>query len=236
MFPLKQKIIGGYEFDRPTFYSAHHVGVDYRANFEPLYAPFNGTIIEVFEGVEGGLTIWFRPDHDNVVMRFLHLSKFMVTKGQKVVEGQQIAVTGNSGKLTRGAHLHLDISRPSVVIAWPGHFINPEEYDWKVTANVDQPVGAAVEAVTASVTHEVPITFWITIAAPLGKANFREEPNTGSRVAATYSNGEMIECIATVQGELVGITRKDGSHISSDKWYKSKLHGYYVSAAVCNHN
>ena len=38
---------------------------------------------------------------------FLHLSRIDVQKGQKVLAGQKIAVSGNTGKHTTGPHLHL---------------------------------------------------------------------------------------------------------------------------------
>lgn len=227
MFPLTERKVGGYTFGAPTFYSAHHLGVDYVANYIELYAPFNGVIQEAFWGTEGGKTIWFKPDGQDVIIRFLHLSDFKVTKGQRVNEGQVIAITGNTGTLTKGPHLHVDISRGGFVLAWPGHFIDPETFVWDTTAaysNVDQPVSAPAGNTTAV---ELPITFWVELQY---RANFREEPNTGSKIMFTYDKGTRVECNATAQGELVTV-----GGVSSDKWYKSSKHGYYVSATVATH-
>jgi murein DD-endopeptidase MepM/ murein hydrolase activator NlpD len=132
MFPLTTRSVSsnGYRFGDKTFYSAHHLGVDYEANNDALRAPSDGSILESFWGTEGGLTIWFRPVGTNLIMRFLHLSVSSVKKGQQVRAGELIGITGNTGKLSKGPHLHLDISIGKVVLAWPGNFIDPEGYDW----------------------------------------------------------------------------------------------------------
>lgn len=126
MFPLRVRQIGGYTFGAETFYSAHHLGTDYKANFVELYAPFNGES-STATGVQGGKTITFRPDGQDVVMRFMHLSEM---HSGHFNEGDQIGVTGNTGSATTGAHLHIDISKGSVNINDFSNFIDPESYDW----------------------------------------------------------------------------------------------------------
>lgn len=133
MFPLKQRKICGYTFGVKTYYSDFHLGVDYCANFDILYAPFDGTI-EHFQGTQGGLTIWFRPDGQDVLIRFLHLSQILVTGHVK--EGTQIAVTGDSGTTSPPgkppyAHLHLDISKHNLDLKNTGNFIDPEKFAWE---------------------------------------------------------------------------------------------------------
>lgn len=139
MFPLKQRAISGYRFGKATWYSKFHLGVDYAAKFDPLYAPFDGTITEVLYGKEGGKTIWFKPDHENVIIRFLHLDQFHVHRGQRVAQGDLIAVTGNTGKITTGPHLHVDISKGSVKLTDTRNFIDPEAFNWGVEAVTEQP-------------------------------------------------------------------------------------------------
>jgi murein DD-endopeptidase MepM/ murein hydrolase activator NlpD len=129
MFPLKERKIIGYKFGQKTSYSNFHLGVDYKANFVPLYAPFDGTITATLNGSEGGLTIWFHPDNDDVLVRFLHLSKILKHSG-KVKAGEQIGITGNSGH-SDFAHLHLDISKHSLQLNNISNFIDPEKYAWE---------------------------------------------------------------------------------------------------------
>jgi hypothetical protein len=126
MFPLKKRLIGGYQFGQKTYYSNFHLGTDYYAKYVPLYAPFNGSIVHT-KGKEGGEMIYFKPDGQDVIIRFLHLDK--VYKTGKVKEGEEIAKTGNSGESST-PHLHLDISKHVININDPRNFINPERFDW----------------------------------------------------------------------------------------------------------
>ena len=159
MFPLKERIISGYTFGVPTSYSSFHLGCDYRARNVALYAPFDGNILLLQNGVQGGWTIWFRPDHDqNTIMRFMHLDGSMKIPVGHVTEGQQIAITDTSGWAT-GPHLHLDCHEglwiSSADITNHTGWIDPETYDW----NWKKP-----EAILASATS-VPVTiadFWVT--------------------------------------------------------------------------
>jgi len=129
MFPLKNKQIGGYRFGEPTFYSAKHLGTDYKANYVELYAPSNGRIVWEGFGSQGGNTIHFRPDGQDIVIRFMHLQEFK--RGQEYVnEGELIAITGNTGSATTAAHLHTDVSKGSVQINNFNNFINPEDFNW----------------------------------------------------------------------------------------------------------
>lgn len=131
MFPLKERKVGGYSFGQRTWYTAHHLGTDYRAvKNTPLYAPFDGTIVSQMYGVQGGNTILFHPDKQDVVIRFMHLSRF-VTRGGKVKKGDIIGYTGNTGAATTGAHLHVDISKHALNIYNFQNFLDPEKFEWK---------------------------------------------------------------------------------------------------------
>src|SRR5579883_1902182 len=105
MFPLKIKQIDGYTFGVKTFYSNFHLGCDYKADKSELYAPFNGTV-QTTVGIQGGNTILFRPDNQDILIRFMHLDRFLKTGHVK--EGDLIAITDNTGVTTK-PHLHIDI-------------------------------------------------------------------------------------------------------------------------------
>lgn len=105
----------------------------------------------------------------------------------------------------------------------------PRVHNWRVAygCTVDAPI-----IVPVSVT----IDFSITVSGPIGSANFRTEPKTGDNIAVNYSNGTVVDCNDTVTGQPMTITWPDGRVVTTDKWYKSSLHGYYISAAVSIHN
>ena len=72
---------------------------------------------------------------------------------------------------------------------------------------------------------QVPIGFSVTVSVPV--ANFRVGPHLNSPIIRTYTRGTVIDCIASEHGDSVN---------GNDIWYRSSLHGYYISATVCNHN
>jgi murein DD-endopeptidase MepM/ murein hydrolase activator NlpD len=131
MFPLKQRQVGGYSFGQKTWYSARHLGTDYRAaKGTPVYAPFDGTVVSQTRGVQGGNTVLFKPAGQDVVIRFMHLDRF-ATGGGKVRKGDVIAYTGNTGALTAAPHLHVDISRHALNLGDFWNFVDPERFDWR---------------------------------------------------------------------------------------------------------
>ncbi|MFA5925403.1 MAG: M23 family metallopeptidase [Parcubacteria group bacterium] len=131
-YPLKnwRKIKRGYKFGEKTFYSDFHLGVDYFVNKgTPVYAPHDCEIIRAGDFPEGGKTVhasFAVRDYGEIVMRFMHLSKYSAVGKYK--EGAIIGYTGNTGKLTRGPHLHVDISRKSVDLKNISNFIDPEKF------------------------------------------------------------------------------------------------------------
>lgn len=119
MFPLKQrKLIRGFQAHIQAGLGG---ATDYVADHVTLYAPFAGRI-EVYKGVQGGN--WLRLIRDNGdKIEFAHLSKYLQTGGQ-VSEGEEIAITGNTGQITTGPHKHIQIIRN-------GKRIDPETYQWE---------------------------------------------------------------------------------------------------------
>jgi hypothetical protein len=100
------------------------------ANYVNLYAPFNGIIVKTVNGSQGGKTIYFKPDNQEVMMRFMHLNLYKATG--RVKEGDLIAITGNTGGLSTAPHLHLDIAKNWQGNYWNNinNFIDPEQFNW----------------------------------------------------------------------------------------------------------
>jgi murein DD-endopeptidase MepM/ murein hydrolase activator NlpD len=88
-----------------------HNGVDMTTGRgKPIYAAHDGTVTRVYQDSGGNWTI--EIDHGaGVVTKYLHmdgLGNILVTEGEDVVAGEQIARTGSSGQST-GPHLHFEV-------------------------------------------------------------------------------------------------------------------------------
>lgn len=118
MFFLKQRIVTSPFGIRD---GKKHNGTDYRANFVPIDAPFDGRMIRTGVGDESGLYVVFKPDHDDVEIKFFHLSENQAIV-RHIQQGERIAVSGNSGKST-GPHVHNEVWRD-------GKPTDPELYMW----------------------------------------------------------------------------------------------------------
>ena len=82
-----------------------HSGLDLRARYENVYSMLPGQVTAASYSENGGYYVSI--DHGICVCSYLHLSKVMVRKGQRINAGQLIAISGNSGKRTTGPHLHI---------------------------------------------------------------------------------------------------------------------------------
>lgn len=107
---------------------AHH-GNDYDFRYEELKSPVSGTVNgnnghgdtvnDGGIGYDGDGSGWGNriviklDDGSGRSMLFGHLSKMNVKAGDKVKVGQVIGVTGNSGEMTTGAHLHVELVDPN---------------------------------------------------------------------------------------------------------------------------
>ncbi|MEU8612167.1 peptidoglycan DD-metalloendopeptidase family protein [Actinoplanes sp. NPDC048791] len=99
--------ITGIVGDKRTGHS--HQGVDIGApTGSPVYATYDGKVTNAFKDSCGGQTIYIAHAY-GYQSRYLHLSSFSVGVGQQVSQGQKIAVSGNTGTCTTGAHLHFEI-------------------------------------------------------------------------------------------------------------------------------
>lgn len=101
---------GSFRFTSPFGYrwGRLHAGIDLAGPVgTPIYAPADGTVVTA--GVESGYGNVIKIQHAfGISTVYGHLSKFRVTKGQKVSRGDRIGDMGNTGRST-GPHLHYEI-------------------------------------------------------------------------------------------------------------------------------
>jgi len=113
--PMKGIIVNG--FDR-----AHrHYGVDIAPTSDvSIFSVLQGIVIQSNYTIENGYSVILQ--HANGILSvYKHCERPIVVEGQKVRQGEQIAVYGNSGENTSGPHLHFEL--------WlNGEPLNPTEY------------------------------------------------------------------------------------------------------------
>ena len=88
--------------------STNHKGLDIAApRGTPIYAADGGTVVHA--GWMGGYGYTVRIDHNNGKQTYYaHNSKLLVSVGQHVYKGQQIAKMGSTGNST-GNHCHFEV-------------------------------------------------------------------------------------------------------------------------------
>ena len=89
--------------------SSFHGGTDFGyAKGTPVVATFKGTVVEA-ENHQYGNVVVINHDDKKIFTLYLHLDSFNVKKGDNVLAGQQIALSGNSGQYTTAPHLHYQV-------------------------------------------------------------------------------------------------------------------------------
>lgn len=112
-----------------------HAGVDIAGNRgEKVVASAPGTI--VYSGRKGsyGLTIDIDAGK-GVILRYAHLDKIGVRKGQKVKQGQYVGNLGRTGRVT-APHLHFEVRLRDKPIN-PMQFLSPE-HQWASNTGAKQ--------------------------------------------------------------------------------------------------
>lgn len=87
---------------------SYHGGVDFRALTPlPIIASNDGVVVLVKERYYSGGTVII--DHgEGLYTCYFHLSAYKVNTGDKVTQGQEIALSGATGRIT-GPHLHFGV-------------------------------------------------------------------------------------------------------------------------------
>ncbi|CAM2845219.1 M23 family metallopeptidase [Prescottella defluvii] len=91
---------------------SHHDGIDIGASIgTPIYSAASGSVISA--GAASGFGQWVRVQHnDGTITVYGHVDTYLVSVGQRVAAGQQIATVGNRGQ-SSGPHLHFEVWDPS---------------------------------------------------------------------------------------------------------------------------
>ena len=106
--PLRRiRITSPYGMRRHPIYKdfRFHNGIDLTAHYEPVYAMLDGIVTEVGSNPSAGkfVTLKHGPDLE---ITYMHLSRIHVAKGDRILSGTTIAISGNTG-VSSSPHLHI---------------------------------------------------------------------------------------------------------------------------------
>lgn len=97
-----------------------HYGVDIVSKADEIVkSTLDGTIIYSGFSAQDGYVIHIQHNN-NIISLYKHLGNTFKTLGNKVKSGEAIGTVGNTGELSKGAHLHFEIW-------YNGYAINPQE-------------------------------------------------------------------------------------------------------------
>lgn len=103
-----------YDEAYPAYHGKRHSGIDiyhWNAYQSPAHAMRAGAVIDSVYLPKGfGNTVVIEHD-DGTCLRYTHLDKKLVKKGERVIRGQQIGTIGKGAKNIYPAHLHLDMPK-----------------------------------------------------------------------------------------------------------------------------
>ena len=106
----------GYRTDPFTGKRTMHNGVDLAAHSAVVYSMLDGTVEKTGYDSRSGNFVTLR--HGDFRISYCHLSQILATKGQFVLTGYPVGITGSTGRAT-AEHLH-------VVAKYKGKAINPQ--------------------------------------------------------------------------------------------------------------
>lgn len=119
MMPIESKVVSSFASPRtlPNGKSYYHSGVDMRALVPTeIRSPASGRVVFAKKMIVPGNILVI--DHGGgFFTRFMHLSEFLVSEGDKVKPQQKIALTGATGRV-EAPHLHWEV-------IWKGNHVDP---------------------------------------------------------------------------------------------------------------
>ena len=85
-----------------------HFGIDIANSIgTPILSAMAGTVVD--SGPASGFGLWVRVQHaDGLITVYGHINESLVSVGQRVAAGEQIATLGNRGR-SSGPHLHFEV-------------------------------------------------------------------------------------------------------------------------------
>lgn len=122
--PAEGFIARGY--DTSLLLAEPHFGIDIAAPVgTPVKAPADGVVFFSGWTVEGGNVLVLQHGFGFMTL-YKHNERNLVKRMEKVTQGQIIALTGNTGKISSGPHLHYEVWRNGKPVD-PADYMNKEK-------------------------------------------------------------------------------------------------------------
>jgi len=116
--PVQEGFISSYFGDRAdpfTGYSANHKGVDFAAP-EGTHVISVAAGLVTYAGERNGYGLMVEVNHGNgMTTRYAHNEKLLVSQGEMIRKGQEVALIGSTGHST-GPHLHFEVLKNGVQV------------------------------------------------------------------------------------------------------------------------
>lgn len=131
ILPLKNaKITSGFGWRKLKGKDDYHTGVDFTGS-KKILAIADGTVVSAsFDEIGGNFVVVLHDD--GYASCYFHLDSYSVSKGDTVVQGEQIGVMGETGSGALGVHLHFEVRdnwRGMLYSSgWRDDVINPADY------------------------------------------------------------------------------------------------------------
>jgi murein DD-endopeptidase MepM/ murein hydrolase activator NlpD len=169
---------------------AKHEGLDFPGQVgEPVLAAADGVVVHVDNSDSSFAGRWVAIRHNGLTTRYLHNTRNLVSVGQRVSRGQQIAELGTTGTVSAKPHVHFDVKASAEAVAeYLAKFGKPTTGLGTMSSGMGQGVPAepymsgatySATAKAASIARNVPFhggappyVYWIA-AAGLGYAVYR---------------------------------------------------------------
>ncbi len=109
----------GWRRDPISYRTAFHTGIDLEARYTTIHSTGKGVVLEAGYMPSYGNTVVIDHGYGYKTL-YAHLSKCLVSPGDVVTRGDEIAVSGSTGRST-GPHLHYEV-------IYKGQFQDPIDY------------------------------------------------------------------------------------------------------------
>lgn len=122
-----------------SLYGSFHYGVDFGIPAgTQVKAPISGTVVKAYTQSGGGNCVYLKGD-DGYLYEFAHLSKFQCKTGDRVETGDNIALSGATGKYVTGPHLHFGVYQAGQALTEKNTIIwkQTSSGDWYIPGSVD---------------------------------------------------------------------------------------------------